>query len=154
MNQKPIPYVDHTVSDGRFLLTCWPNGFHDSSCSGLNGGPQKIHPPRTCGCDPVCYKVFPNVICAVVLCSVVQSRPTLCDPMECSPPGSSVHGTFQVRILEWVAISFSRGILPNPGMDPISPAMQADSFPLSHPKSSDKCAHKRGRDDGKTEAEI
>ena len=32
-----------------------------------------------------------------------------CDPMDCSPPGSSVHGIFQARILEWVAISFSRG---------------------------------------------
>ena len=40
---------------------------------------------------------------------VAQSCPTLCDPMHCSPPGSSVHGIFQVRILEWVAISFSRG---------------------------------------------
>ena len=35
--------------------------------------------------------------------------PTLCDPMDCSPPGSSVHGILQARILEWVAISFSRG---------------------------------------------
>ena len=35
--------------------------------------------------------------------------PTLCDPMDCSLPGSSVHGIFQARILEWVAISFSRG---------------------------------------------
>ena len=34
---------------------------------------------------------------------------TLCDPVDCSPPGSSVHGIFQARILEWVAISFSRG---------------------------------------------
>ena len=40
---------------------------------------------------------------------VVQLCPTLCDPMDCSPPGSSVHGIFQARILEWVAISFSRG---------------------------------------------
>ena len=40
---------------------------------------------------------------------VAQSCPTLCDPMDCSPPGSSVHGVFQARILEWVAISFSRG---------------------------------------------
>ena len=40
---------------------------------------------------------------------VAQSCPTLCDPVECSPPGSSVHGTLQARILEWVAISFSRG---------------------------------------------
>ena len=35
-----------------------------------------------------------------------------CDPMDCSLPGSSVHGIFQGRILEWVAISFSRGIFP------------------------------------------
>ena len=39
---------------------------------------------------------------------VVQSCPTLCDPMDCSPPGSSVHGTLQARILKWVAIPFSR----------------------------------------------
>ena len=40
---------------------------------------------------------------------VTQSYPTLCDPMDCSPPGSSVHGLLQARILEWVAIPFSRG---------------------------------------------
>ena len=40
---------------------------------------------------------------------VAQSCPTLCSPMDSSPPGSSVHGIFQARILEWVAISFSRG---------------------------------------------
>ena len=39
---------------------------------------------------------------------VAQSFPTLCNPMDCSPPGSSVHGILQARILEWVAISFSR----------------------------------------------
>ena len=38
---------------------------------------------------------------------VAQSCPTLCDPMDHSPPSSSVHGIFQVRILEWAAISFS-----------------------------------------------
>ena len=38
-----------------------------------------------------------------------QSCTTLCDPMDCSPPGSSAHGIFQARLLEWVAISFSRG---------------------------------------------
>ena len=43
------------------------------------------------------------------VCKVVQSCPTLCDPMDCSLPGFSVHGIFQARILEWVAISFSRG---------------------------------------------
>ena len=40
---------------------------------------------------------------------VVQPCLTLCDPMDCSPPGSSVHGIFQARVLEWVAIFFSRG---------------------------------------------
>ena len=39
---------------------------------------------------------------------VAQSCPTLCDPTECSLPGSSVHGVFQARVLEWVAISVSR----------------------------------------------
>ena len=41
--------------------------------------------------------------------SFSRVRPTLCDPTDCSPPGSSVHGISQERILEWVAISFSRG---------------------------------------------
>ena len=45
--------------------------------------------------------------CVCVL--VPQSCLTLCDPMDCSPPGSSVHGVSQARILEWVPISFSRG---------------------------------------------
>jgi len=40
---------------------------------------------------------------------VTQSCPTLCNPMDCSPPGSSVHGIVQARVLEWIAISFSRG---------------------------------------------
>ena len=48
-----------------------------------------------------------HIICVCVL--VAQSCPTLCDPMDCSPPGSSVHRIFQTRILEWVAISSSRG---------------------------------------------
>ena len=39
---------------------------------------------------------------------VAQSCPTLCDPVDCSPPGFSVHGILQARILEWVATSFSK----------------------------------------------
>ena len=42
-------------------------------------------------------------------CLVIQLYLTLCDPIDCSPPGSSVHGILQTRILEWVAILFSRG---------------------------------------------
>ena len=41
---------------------------------------------------------------------VAQSCPTLSDPMDCSLPGSSIHGIFQARVLEWVAIAFSRNI--------------------------------------------
>ena len=43
---------------------------------------------------------------------VTQSCLTLCDPVDCSLPGSSIHGIHQARILKWVAISFSRGIFP------------------------------------------
>ena len=60
--------------------------------------------------------------------SVAQFCPTLCDPTDYSPPGSSVREIFQARILEWVAISFS-GDLPNPGIEPGSPALQANSLP-------------------------
>ena len=49
-----------------------------------------------------------KVGCAI-LCLVAQSCLTLCDPMDCSLPGSSVHGILQARIQEWVAITFSRG---------------------------------------------
>ena len=47
--------------------------------------------------------------CMLSLCVLSQLCPTLCNPMDCSPTGSSVHGISQARILEWVAISFSRG---------------------------------------------
>ena len=57
----------------------------------------------------------------VVLVLVAQSCPTLCDPMDCSLPGSSVHGIFQAIVLEWIAISFSSGWIfltqeSNPGL--------------------------------------
>ena len=50
---------------------------------------------------------------------LLQSCPTLYDPVDCSPPGSSVRGIIPARILEWVAISYSRG-LPDPGIKPAS----------------------------------
>ena len=45
-------------------------------------------------------------------CMLIQLCLTLCDPTDCSPPGSSVHGILQARILEWVAMPFSRGSFP------------------------------------------
>ena len=53
-------------------------------------------------------KLFGNSGWLGKLVLVAQSYPTLCDPLDCSPPGSSVHDIFQARMLEWVAISFSR----------------------------------------------
>ena len=47
--------------------------------------------------------------------------------MDCSPPGSSAHGILQARILEWVAIPFPKDV-PDLGIEPWSPALQADSF--------------------------
>ena len=60
------------------------------------------------------------VILLLFICVLVaQSCPTLCNPMDCSPPGSSVHAILQVRILKCVAISFSRGF-SWPGIKPSS----------------------------------
>ena len=57
---------------------------------------------------------------------------TICDPMDCSPPGPSVHGISQARILEWAAFP-SPGDRPNPGIEPGSPALQADTLPSESP---------------------
>ena len=57
--------------------------------------------------------------------------------MDYSPPDFSVHEILQARILEWVAITFSRD-LPNPGTEPKSPASQADSLPSEPPRKLHK----------------
>ena len=67
-----------------------------------------------------------------MLCLMAQSCPTLCDPMDSSPPGSSLHGISQARILKWVAFP---GDLPDPGLNPSLLCLllwQADSLPLHH----------------------
>ena len=58
---------------------------------------------------------------------VAQLCPTLCNPIDFSPPGSSVHGILQARILEWFAMPFSRD-LPDPGIKSGSSALQDDSL--------------------------
>ena len=67
---------------------------------------------------------------------VAQLCLTFCDPTDCSLPGSSVHGILQARILEWVAIRFSRD-LPDSGIEPGSSALQRDSL-LSEPPGKPK----------------
>ena len=67
---------------------------------------------------------------------VTQLYPTLCDPMDCSLLGSSVHGILQARILESVAVPFSRGF-SQPGLEPTSPTLLVDSS-LSEPPGKPK----------------
>ena len=55
-------------------------------------------------------------------------------PMDCSLPGSSVHGIFQTKVLEWVTISFSRD-LPNPGIEPSLPHCRQTLYHLSHQRT-------------------
>ena len=72
----------------------------------------------------------------VCMCLVAQLCPTLGNPMDCSPPGSSVHGIFQQEY--WSGLPFpSPGDLPNPGINPASltsPALAGGSLPLVPPK--------------------
>ena len=80
------------------------------------------------GCDPKVYKQS-------MLERVWRkgnSLTLLVGPIDCSLPGSSVHRISQARILEWVAISSSRGS-SHPGIEPRSPIMQADSLPAEPP---------------------
>ena len=69
--------------------------------------------------------------------SVTQSCPTLCDPVDCSLTGSSVHGISQARILDWTAISFSRGSSRHRNQTHIS-RIASGFLPLSHQGSPEK----------------
>ena len=65
------------------------------------------------------------------MCLVSQSCPALYDPMDWSPPGFSVHGILQARILEWALL---QGNLPDPGIKPRSPVLKAYSLPSEPPE--------------------
>ena len=69
-----------------------------------------------------------------LLVLVIQLCPTLCDPTDCSPPGSSVRGILQARILKWVAIP-SPGDLPDAGIEPRPLALQILYHPWATPVS-------------------
>ena len=75
-------------------------------------------------------------------CAQSLSRVRLCDPMDCSPPGSAVHGIFQTSILERVIIS-SSGDLPHPGIEPmslVSPALASEFFTTEAPRKPILCS--------------
>ena len=75
------------------------------------------------------FAISPTAIC--VCAQSLQSCSTLCNTKGCSPPGSSVHGILWARRVKWVPCP-SPGDLPNPGVEPGPPALQADSLLLSH----------------------
>ena len=93
-----------------------------------------------CVCVCVCV-----CVCAHAHTQLLQSYLTLCDPMDCMLPGSSVHGIPQARILEWVAISSSRGIFLTKGLIPSLWGLlnwQVDSLLLVPPvKPQDRPKH-------------
>ena len=65
-----------------------------------------MFPPKQLECYHLANEIEEQLPAAAAA-KLLQSWPTLCDPIDSSPPGSSVPGTLQARILEWVAISFS-----------------------------------------------
>ena len=78
------------------------------------------------------FRVVSALYNSVQFSSVAQSCPTLCSPMDYSLPGSSIHGILQARVLEWVAISFSRGIFPTQGSNPGLLHCRQTLYHLSH----------------------
>ena len=97
-NQKPIINVQKLERDIRIPLKkiCKPQGKNKKEGKKTQNYENKKRSK---------FRTAVSTCC----CLVAQSCLTLCDLMDCSPPGSSGHGISQARILEWVAISFSRG---------------------------------------------
>ena len=89
------------------------------------------------GCDlsftvTITRKVSLLIVFVAVCVLVTWLCLALCDPMDCSPPGCSVHGILQIK--NWSGLPFpSRGDHPNPGIEPRPPALQADSLPSEPP---------------------
>ena len=79
---------------------------------------------------------------ALYLKMKVKSCPTLCNPMDCSLPGSSVHGILQAIILSGMPF-LSPGDLPNPGIEPMSPALAGGFFTTATPGRPNSLAWQR-----------
>ena len=100
----------------RALQTCT----HTASTAEINVTETAVpaSPVLTCSCFHSFNRGYRAIPIRQALCwtqeymhaKSLQSCPTLCDPMNYSPPGSAIHGIFQVRILEWVAMPSSRGL--------------------------------------------
>ena len=127
--------MDSAWQAGRCCLSQWGVMLPDEWLEVVSGWFLRLctlHPHEACTILPELS--IPGIIsffyCACVL--VTQSCLTLCNSMHCSPPGCSVHGVSQARVLEWVAFP-SSGDLPNTGIKLGSPELQADSLPSEPP---------------------
>ena len=94
-------------TDPVYSSSSFPSGNILHTYSTVSGTLTLIQSAHLIHVSPVLHVLI--CLCVFRMNVFAQSCPTLCDPMDCSPPGSSVYGIFQARVLEWVAISFSRG---------------------------------------------
>ena len=121
--------MDYTVHVYR-LYSPWNSQGHNTGLGSLSLLQGIFPTQRLSPSLPHCRRILNY--CAAVRCLVAQSCLTLCDPMDCSPPGSSVHGILQAR--NWNGLPFpSPGHLPNSGIKPSSPALQVNSLPSESP---------------------
>ena len=126
------------LQDQHFLFTP-PQGAPILSCIRLPCGQSGLAlcPGDWCP-DPSSYHKQQGLTGPMVLLVhvpkvlVAQSYLILCDPMDCSPPGFSVHGILQARVLEWVAIPFSRGSSLLQGSNPGLPHCRQILYHLNH----------------------
>ena len=125
----------HPASRG---WVCFPRSLTDglgaeSSLRGSRSRPHTSPGPLICLTPNWCAPGLPRrawgsrSVCVLV----PQSCPTLCDPTNCNPPGSSVHGVLQARILKWIAFP-SPEDLPNPGIEPWLESLQIDGVHQGH----------------------
>ena len=95
---------------GGFLTTVTPGKSYIVVLLVIGKNWRQLKYPSTGECRSTSWYIYVCVCVCVCICVLVaQLCPTLCDPMDCSLPGSSTYGILQARILEWVAIPFSRG---------------------------------------------
>ena len=107
--------------DQRYHYTCIANLVYKNSTLNIKTYKCKVNGQGTI------YHINTKQKKASVKVLVAQLCPTLCDPMDCSPPGSSVHGILHARILGWVAFLLCK-IFPTWGSNPGLPVLQADSY--------------------------
>ena len=120
LQARILEWVAMPSSRGSTMSPKSPALWEDSLPSEPPGKPLLLY-PKSIGITPsphpltawgaLCLGPFEHKVTSLCCCCA-QSYLTLCDPMDCSPPGSSVRGILQARILEWIVFSFSRGIFP------------------------------------------